>query len=122
MHDGACVNFLRASVRRLSNVDPARQQRRLDEIGDLVSSARATLGKAEPPPAHYKPLRALLINWGVYNRYPARQTGILSGEGAIAKSSTLLHLCAAHSLVKLRADWLGAVLDRRPCYLCRLRG
>jgi RecA-family ATPase len=53
-------------------------------------------------------------DWGVYNRFPARQTALLSGEGAIGKSSTLLHLCAAYTLVRRRADWLGAVLDNGP--------
>lgn len=76
-------------------------------------------------PADHRPLRSLIINiapwdneeppdqeWGVYNRYPARQTGILSGEGAIGKSSTLLHLCASFTI--RHKDWLGALLDHGP--------
>lgn len=87
-------------------------------------------GAAAPePPAKpdYKPLKGLLIyvskwdaasppeqDWGVFNRFAARQAAILSGEGGSGKSTTLLHLAAAHSL---GADWLGAVLDKGPALL-----
>jgi RecA-family ATPase len=37
------------------------------------------------------------------------QSGIMSGAGAVGKSTTLLHLCAAHAL---GVDWLGAVLEK----------
>jgi RecA-family ATPase len=39
------------------------------------------------------------------------ETGLLSGEGGAGKSTTLLHLGAAHVL---SVDWLGAVVDKGP--------
>jgi RecA-family ATPase len=126
MNDGAAVNMVRGLVASLPDVDEDRRARRLREIPDMVWSARNKLGARETdtPPPDYK-VRSLLINysswddeappdqdWGVYNRFPARQVGILSGEGAIGKSSTLLHMCGAFSLK--HHDWLGAVLDNGP--------
>ena len=74
----------------------------------------------------YKPLKRLRVkydewdsqappqqDWGVYNRFPLRQSGIISGAGAIGKSTTLLHLAAAHTI---GVDWLGAILDRGPAF------
>lgn len=79
-----------------------------------------------PPAADYKRLWGLRINfgawdnqappeqdWGVWNRFPARESAILSGEGAVGKSTTLLHLTAAHPL---GVDWLGAILDKGPAF------
>jgi RecA-family ATPase len=42
-------------------------------------------------------------DWAVYNRIPNRQCVLFSGEGAGGKSTTALHLCAAHVLSR---DWL----------------
>jgi hypothetical protein len=52
MGEGAAVNFLRAQVAGLTNVDEGRRARRLKEIPDMVSSARAKLEQqgAPPPP------------------------------------------------------------------------
>jgi len=47
MHDGAAVNLMRALINRLDGVDPDRKQRRLNEIGDMVRSARRKIG--DPP-------------------------------------------------------------------------
>jgi hypothetical protein len=44
MHDAAAVNFLRAAVSGLADVDEDRRQRRLDEIPAMVRSARTKLG------------------------------------------------------------------------------
>jgi hypothetical protein len=41
--------------------------------------------------------------WAVPDRFPLRQTGLLSGEGGEGKSYVLLHLCAAHAIGR---DWL----------------
>jgi putative DNA primase/helicase len=46
MHDGAVHNFLRGAVNGLTDVDPERKQRRLDEIFGIVSSARRKLTAA----------------------------------------------------------------------------
>jgi hypothetical protein len=45
MNGGAAVNFLRAQVAALANVDEGRRLRRLREIPDMVSSAQAKLGQ-----------------------------------------------------------------------------
>jgi hypothetical protein len=52
MGAGACVNFLRANVEGLANVDHERRQRRLKEIPDMVSSAQAKIEeeRRQPPP------------------------------------------------------------------------
>jgi hypothetical protein len=50
MNDGACVNLARDQVRALQNVDEARRQRRLAEILDMVSSARAKIEADKPKP------------------------------------------------------------------------
>jgi RecA-family ATPase/DNA polymerase I-like protein with 3'-5' exonuclease and polymerase domains len=46
------------------------------------------------------------LEWGVFGRYPMRQTVLLSGEGAAGKSTINLQLAAAHVLGK---DWLGTL-------------
>jgi hypothetical protein len=48
MRDGAAVNFLRSAVEGLKDVDPDKKQRRLDEIPDIVSSARAKIEEPQP--------------------------------------------------------------------------
>jgi RecA-family ATPase len=106
------------------NGDPVKLAT-LFEIAIECGWQEANATPKDAPPPDYKPLRTLLINlapwddeeppdqeWGVYNRFPARQTAILSGEGAIGKSSTLLHLSAAYTLKHV--DWLGAILDHGP--------
>jgi Bifunctional DNA primase/polymerase, N-terminal len=50
MADGAVVNFLRAQVEGLPNIDPGRRERRLMEIPDMVTSARDKLDATRPPP------------------------------------------------------------------------
>jgi RecA-family ATPase/DNA polymerase I-like protein with 3'-5' exonuclease and polymerase domains len=42
--------------------------------------------------------------WAVPERFPLRQTALLSGEGGEGKSYVLLHLCTAHALGR---DWFG---------------
>jgi hypothetical protein len=56
----------------------------------------------EPPPDQ---------EWGVFNRFPMCETGLLSGEGAAGKSTVLLHLAVAHVLGR---DWLGALPEKGP--------
>jgi hypothetical protein len=55
MNAGAVVNFLRAQVEGLTNIDPERRARRLKEIPDMVESAREKLDAEarppEPPPS-----------------------------------------------------------------------
>jgi hypothetical protein len=44
MADASVVNFLRAQIEALEDVDPARQARRLHEVPAMVTSARAKIG------------------------------------------------------------------------------
>ena len=48
MRDGAAVNFLRAGVDSLANIDPDRRERRFKEIPGMVASARAKLEDGQP--------------------------------------------------------------------------
>jgi hypothetical protein len=56
MGEGAAVNFLRAQVAGLTNVDEERRARRLKEIPGMVSSAQAK--RLEPPPPDEPPPEA----------------------------------------------------------------
>src|SRR5262249_43271776 len=50
-------------------------------------------------------------DWTVLNRFPRKQSALLSGEGAAGKSTLVLHLCAAHSVAR---DWLGVMPEPGP--------
>jgi RecA-family ATPase len=50
-------------------------------------------------------------DWTVFNRFPRNQCALLSGEGAVGKSTVLLQLCAAHCLAR---DWLGVMPEPGP--------
>jgi hypothetical protein len=59
MNDGAAVNFLRAQVEALTNIDANRKARRLKEIPGMVSSAREKIEAAQTPapaPSAARPL------------------------------------------------------------------
>jgi RecA-family ATPase len=49
--------------------------------------------------------------WSVYDRIPARQPALLSGEGSIGKTILELQLCVAHALGR---DWIGSLPEKRP--------
>jgi RecA-family ATPase len=50
-------------------------------------------------------------DWAVHNRIPRRQCVLFSGEGAAGKSTSQLHLSAAHVLGR---DWLGTMPAQGP--------
>ena len=52
--------------------------------------------------------------WGVQDRFPRRAVCLLSGEGAVGKSITLLQLTAAHGLAR---DWLRSMPEPGPVLL-----
>jgi hypothetical protein len=94
MSDGAVVNFLRAAVRSLNDVDEDRRQRRLDEIPDIVRSARAKIDAeaAEPlidlgewsagvDPGPIKPRQ-----WLLGNQFCRRFISSLFAAGGVGKS------------------------------------
>jgi hypothetical protein len=49
--------------------------------------------------------------WAVFDRIPARQPTLLSGEGSIGKTILELQLCCAHVLGR---DWIGSLPERGP--------
>jgi len=49
--------------------------------------------------------------WGVRDRFPRRNVALLSGEGAIGKSITLLQLAVAHVIGR---DWLRSMPEQGP--------
>lgn len=58
MAAGALVNFLRAQVAALTDVDPDRRQRRLNEIPGMVDSAFEKIeAESRPPPIAARPTR-----------------------------------------------------------------
>jgi hypothetical protein len=52
--------------------------------------------------------------WGVRDRFPRRAVCLLSGEGAVGKSITLLQLAVAHCLGR---DWLRSMPEQGPVLL-----
>jgi RecA-family ATPase len=58
----------------------------------------------DPPPEQY---------WTVQDRIPARQVCLLSGHGAVGKSTIALQLCAAHALGR---DWLTCLPEPGPSF------
>jgi hypothetical protein len=91
MRDGAAVNFLRAAVSGLANVEEDRRARRLKEIPSLVSSAREKLddGAAEagaaPPPTTLDCVHEVFQRW-LGNDY---DTAILDAVLAVAAAEKL---------------------------------
>jgi RecA-family ATPase len=88
------------------------------------AAAREPPGKtneAEPPPellrldlAKYDTELIPEREWGVRDRFPRRAVCLLSGEGAVGKSITLLQLAAAHGLAR---DWLRSMPEPGPVLL-----
>jgi RecA-family ATPase len=61
----------------------------------------AAWAEREPPPRE----------WAVPDRFPLRNVGLFSGEGAVGKSILLMQLGAAHMLKK---DWLSTLPEPGP--------
>jgi hypothetical protein len=68
MNAGACVNFLRANVEALANIDDDRRQRRVREIPGMVEGARTKFEAAAPqqPP---RPPNGLAEVAAVFNKW-----------------------------------------------------
>jgi RecA-family ATPase len=113
MNDGAAFNLLHACIVNARSADPDRQSRRLQELPGIFKSARAKLGEPEPQkpaaPSIWITGETLTSTpapaqeWSVRDLIPARQVCLFSGHGAVGKSSTALHLAAAHAL---KRAWL----------------
>ena len=120
MHDAAAVNFLRATVAGLQEVDEERRGRRLDEIPAMVRSARAKLGDGEaprtPPPGKLTgsftaaSLEGLPVPprvWHVPGLVPARTVTLLGGDGGVGKSILALQLAFATAA---GLPWVGQLV------------
>jgi hypothetical protein len=83
MHPGAAVNFLRAQLAMLSNVDEDRRQRRLKEIPDMVSSAAAKVAERPCPAGPPSTLEKTLETFEEWLILPSR-TPVLAVLGAVA--------------------------------------
>ncbi len=86
-----------------------------------ATSTRATPAQAGPSPelvridlAQYDTEPIPEREWGVRDRFPRRAVCLLSGEGAVGKSITLLQLAAAHVLGR---DWLRSMPEPGPVLL-----
>lgn len=122
MSDGAAVNFLRAEVERLKDVDPDRRKRRLDEIPGMVASAAAKLSKPESgrlliktsaefvagfvPPDYI--LEGILQQGFVYSLTGATGAGKTSIALRLAASAALGDPFAGREIKKCRVLYLAA--------------
>jgi hypothetical protein len=130
MSDGAVINHMRALMDSSTGPRDDRWQSRYDDIPRAVESARIKYGNREEtgqeraPGEEPPPRRLTIINmsnwdsepvpgqeWAVLDRFPLRQCALFTGEGSVGKSSTQLHLSAAHSLAR---DWLGTLPEPGP--------
>lgn len=88
---------------------------RANDNGDSPQQATSARAQASPdvPPelvrldlARYDDEPIPEREWGVRDRFPRRSVALMSGEGAVGKSITLLQLAAAHALGR---DWLRSM-------------
>ena len=113
MGDGAVVNFLRDGVKSLKDVDEERRQRRLDEIPNMVRSARRKLdreaeAKAEPEAKEPEKLRK-------GRRPPSKKRWPHSIVGSPSKATRRCWRCSAQSPPTISlAIRCGPALSRRP--------
>jgi hypothetical protein len=120
MRDGATVNFLRAGVSGLANVDEDRRARRLTEIPGMVASGRAKLDDEQEPEGQSGAEGALekLVpirfvrgeilpprEWIAYDGWiPTRKVTLLQGDGGEGKTPLVHQLQASCATAR---PWLG---------------
>jgi hypothetical protein len=106
MSDAAVVNFMRAHIRRLANGDPARLQRRLNEVPSMVRTARA---KIEVPVA--TPIKLTFFEelakpapkvWGIKGVFARGETSSWIGPPGGGKSGLVTDI-AVHKAAGI--DW-----------------
>ena len=71
MNDGAVINFFRAQVETLADIDPKRKARRLKEIPGIVESARGKIEAGAAPPPDSAPAATLSLDQvvGTFQRW-----------------------------------------------------
>jgi AAA domain/Bifunctional DNA primase/polymerase, N-terminal len=123
MRDGAAVNFLRAGVGEVANIEDDRRARRLKEVPSMVASARAKLddeqreaGEGEAASSNNQlekltPIRFVRgevlppREWIAYDGWiPTRKVTLLQGDGGEGKTP-LVHQLQASCATAL--PWLG---------------
>jgi hypothetical protein len=84
-----------------------------EELAARIAPAEPAQGEAwrRAPILDWAGKQAPEQEYTVPDRYPAEETGLLSGEGATGKSILLLKLCAAHVLGR---EWMGCVPRQGP--------
>lgn len=113
MAAGAAVNLLQALLASSSAPHDERWRERYADIPHLVATAEpyrtkpdaaatpmvidAAAWQGQPVPAR---------QWAVPDRVPQRNVTLVSGSGAVGKSTLLLQLSAAHVVAR---DWFGTV-------------
>lgn len=91
MNDGAVVNFSRAQVETLADIDPKRKARRLKEIPGIVESARGKIeAEAAPQPAPPAPATLAFVH-EVFRRWLGTgfDTATLDATLAVAAAEKL---------------------------------
>jgi len=121
MGEGTAANMLRGLMEASSAPHDERWSTRFADIDRIAGSAATKFshGRQTTTPvalpyismAGWDDEPVPDQEWGVYNRYPLRQTSLLSGEGAAGKSLLQLQLCCAHVLGR---DWLGTMPEQGP--------
>jgi hypothetical protein len=120
MRDGAAVNFLRAGVGGIANIEEDRRARRLKEIPGMVASARAKFDDeqkpdgqsgADEPLAKLTPIRFVkgevlpAREWIAYDGWiPTRKVTLIQGDGGEGKTP-LVHQLQSSCATAL--PWLG---------------
>ncbi|TYL85721.1 AAA family ATPase [Bradyrhizobium cytisi] len=87
--------------------DRGREQQPPTDPAPPPELARIDLAKYDTAPIPER-------EWGVRDRFPRRAVCLLSGEGAVGKSITLLQLAVAHALGR---DWLRSMPEQGPVLL-----
>ena len=119
LHDGAAVNFLRAGVQALADVDPDRKARRLNEISGMVASARAKINAEaapQPTPASVGGSVAAAPLFDPWERYivPEFPFGVLPGVLQDYVGSQSLSIGVDPSAMAMSAlTTIGGSLDHR---------
>jgi RecA-family ATPase len=98
---GGSAEQLYALIEQLPEWSPDREAEQSETPPALVWISTATWD-IDPIPEQ---------DWTVRERFPRRQCGLFSGEGAAGKSTLLLQLCSSAAIAR---DWLGTMPEPGP--------
>jgi hypothetical protein len=109
-HAEAAAPFRRADGN--DGYDRSADHQRRDPFTKANESAPPELARIDLAKYDVEPIPER--EWGVRDRFPRRAVCLLSGEGAVGKSITLLQLSVAHWLAR---DWLRSMPEPGPVLL-----